>query len=331
LSEITQATDSIATGNFELGIPFITRTDEMGRLAHAVQNFKDTMIHNVKLQEREAVTANARDAAIGQRDILDDKYHAAKWQLSAAANNMAQGLVMLDSAANAVVMNDQFRKMYRLPSDINVGNSLKDILRCTADNGLFTGNVTTYMAQVVARIAKNAPSIHEMELADGRVIRISSGPMDGGGWVSTHVDCTAERRMQRALEQTERFLATVIENVAEAIAAKDARSRRYVFVNRAAEKLFDLPRASIIGKTARELFPPEVAEMIEQGDKRVYEGNATPLEVAVHTVEMPKGRHVLAVRRIPIHGPDGKSNVFLSMIEDRTDWANNHTAAVLAA
>src|SRR5258707_330640 len=31
----------------------------------------------------------------------------------------------------------------------------------------------------------------------------------------------------------------------EAIAAKDVRSLRYVFVNRAAEKLFDLPRARI--------------------------------------------------------------------------------------
>jgi PAS domain S-box-containing protein len=329
LSEITQVTDSIATGNFELGIPFITRTDEMGRLAHAVQNFRDIMIQNVKLQEREAVTAKSRDAAIGQRDILDHKYHAAKWQLSVAVNNMAHGLVMLDSAANAVVMNDQLRKMYQLPSDINVGNSLKDILRCTADNGLFTGDVTTYIAQVLARIAKNAPSTHEMELSDGRIIRISSRPMNGGGWVSTHVDCTAERRMQRALEQTERFLVTVIENVPEAIAAKDARSLRYVFVNRAAEKLFSLPRAQIIGKTARELFSPDMADMVERGDRRLLDGGEQ-LEATVHNVETPNGRRVHAVRRIPVRGPDGESRVFLSMIEDRTDWAKQGVGVTVA-
>jgi PAS domain S-box-containing protein len=138
--------------------------------------------------------------------------------------------------------------------------------------------------------------------------------MDGGGWVSTHDDCTEERRMQRVLERTERFLVTVVENVAEAIAAKDARSLRYVFVNRAAEKLFELPRASIIGKTAREIFPVEIADMIERGDRHLIDGNEQ-LEAMVHVVETPAGRRIRAVRRVPIRGPDGESRVFLSRIE----------------
>jgi PAS domain S-box-containing protein len=330
LAEITRATDSIAAGKTNLVIPYITRNDEIGRLAHAVQNFRDTLIHNLQLRELEVAAAKARDAAIGQRDSLDDKYHAKKWQLDAAVNNMAQGLVMLDSGGIVVVLNDQFRKMYRLPSDITVGNSLNDILRCTAENGLFTGDVATYVAEVVARIAKRVPSTHEAELSDGRIIRVNSRPMDGGGWVSTHDDCTSERRTQQMLERTERFLVTVIENVPEAIAAKDARSLRYVFVNRAAEKLFGLPRASIMGKTARELFSLDLADMIEQGDRRLLEGKEQ-FEPVVHAVETPHGRRLHAVRRIPVRGPDGESRVFLSMIEDRTDWAKSATGATLAA
>jgi PAS domain S-box-containing protein len=330
LAEITKATDSIAAGKTNLVIPFITRNDEIGRLAHAVQNFRDTLIHNLELRELEVAAAKARDAAIGQRDSLDDKYHAKKWQLDAAVNNMAQGLVMLDSGGIVMVVNDQFRKMYRLPSDIQVGNSLSDILLCTAENGLFTGDVATYTAEVAARIAKRVPSTHETELADGRIIRVNWRPMDGGGWVSTHDDCTSERRMQQMLERTERFLVTVIENVPEAIAAKDSRSLRYVFVNRAAEKLFGLPRASIIGKTARELFSPDLADMIEQGDRRLLEGNEQ-LEPVVHAVETPNGRRLHAVRRVPVRGPDGQSRVFLSMVEDRTDWAKSATGATLAA
>jgi PAS domain S-box-containing protein len=330
LAKITQATDSIAAGKTNLVIPYITRNDEIGRLAHAVQNFRDTLIHNMELQELEVAAAKARDAAIGQRDSLDDKYHAKKWQLDAAVNNMAQGLVMLDASGNAVVVNDQFRKMYRLPSDIKVGNSLNDILRCTAENGLFTGDVAIYMAEVAARIAKRVPSTHEAELADGRIIRVNSRPMDGGGWVSTHDDCTSERRMQQMLERTERFLVTVIENVPEAIMAKDARSLRYVFVNRAAEQMFRLPRASIMGKTARELFSIDIADMIERGDRRLLEGNEPP-EPVVHAIETVNGRRLHAVRRFPVRGPDGESRVFLSMIEDRTDWAKSASGAILAA
>ncbi|MFZ1153478.1 MAG: HAMP domain-containing protein, partial [Solirubrobacteraceae bacterium] len=74
LSDITRATDCIAAGDLELRIPFIGRKDEVGRLAHAVQNFRDAAKRNVELQELGIATAKARDAAIGQRDRLDDRY-----------------------------------------------------------------------------------------------------------------------------------------------------------------------------------------------------------------------------------------------------------------
>jgi PAS domain S-box-containing protein len=167
-------------------------------------------------------------------------------------------------------------------------------------------------------------------MSDGRTIRVVEQAMDGGGWIATHEDCTEQYRMRRVLERTERFLVTVIESVPEAIAAKDSRSLRYVFVNRAAEALFKLPRAEIMGKTARELFSPDIANMIEQGDRRLLEGHE-PTQIAVHNVETPEGRRVHAVRRVPINGPDGESRVFLSMIEDRTDWARAGQGTTLAA
>jgi PAS domain S-box-containing protein len=328
LLDITKATDGIAAGNLALRIPYIGRKDEIGCLAYAVQNFRDAAQRNVELQELEIRTAKARDAAIGQRDRSDDRYHSTKWQLSAAVNNMTQGLVMLDSTANVVLMNEQYRQIYHLPSDLKAGCSLKEVLDCRAKNGLLKEDVTEHLASIFKLMAKRETSHHEVELADGRFIRINSRPMDGGGWISTHEDFTEERRMQRVLERTERFLVTVIENVPEAIAAKDARSLRYVFVNRAAEKLFDRPRAEIMGKTARELFSEELAEVIEQGDKRLLD-EGEQLEPMVHAVDTPNGRRLRAVRRIRIRGPDGESRVFLSMIEDRTDWAREPAGKVI--
>lgn len=330
LAEITEATASIAAGKTNIVIPYLAHNDEVGRLAHAVQNFRDTLCRNMELEQLGLGTAKQRDKAMEERDILNDKYYAAKWQLSAAVNNMSQGLVMLDSARNVLVMNDRYRKIYRLPLSIKAGCSLKDILECRAKLGLLTGDVAEHLAMIVARIEKKEPSNHHVELADGRIIRVTSRPMDGGGWVSTHEDCTEERRLQRVLERTERFLVTVIENVPEAIAAKDAQSLRYVFVNRAAERMFNLPRASIMGKTARELFSPDLADMIERGDKRLLEGGEQR-EAVVHTVDTPDGPRLHAVRRVPVHGPDGESRVFLSMIEDRTEWAKAPVSVTLAA
>jgi PAS domain S-box-containing protein len=322
LAQITWATDRITAGKTELVIPFIERDDEIGQLARAVQRFRDTTCRNSELQQLEVDTARQRDDAIGERDKLNDKYLETKWQLSAALNNMPQGLVMFDSKARILMTNIGFRTMYELPPHIiQPETTLRDILIYRANKGLFTGNVDDFMVDVLDRIAKGRPSVRDLSLSDGRVIRVSEQPMAGGGWVSTHEDFTDQRRAERILERTEQFLVAVIENVPEGIIAKDARTLRYVFVNRAAEKMIGMLRTEIIGKTARELFPTQAAELIEQRDRQLLAQNQQ-LEEIVDTVDNPRrGRRTIAVRRLQVGGPERESHLLVSMVEDRTDQA----------
>ncbi|MDB5583292.1 MAG: hypothetical protein JWR80_8468 [Bradyrhizobium sp.] len=322
LAEITEATDLIAAGKTELDIPFIERTDEIGQLARAVQHFRDTACRNLELEQLEIGTARQRDAAMGERDRLNDKYLETKWQLGAALNNMPQGLVMMDSKAKILITNIGFRTLYQLPPHImGPDTTLKDIMTYRAKKGLFTGSVDDFIVAVLDRMAEGKPTVRELSLEDGRVIRVTEQPMAGGGWVSTHEDFTEQRRAERILERTEQFLVAVIENVPEGIIAKDARSMRYVFVNRAAEKMIGMSRAEIIGKTAREVFPAPSAELIEQRDRQ-FLAQDQQLEAIIDTVESPRtGRRTIAVRRIQVGGPDRESHLLVSMVEDRTDQA----------
>lgn len=267
LSEITSATDHVAAGRIETGIPFVDRRDEIGHLARALQKFRDAVRRNYELEQLELGTARQRDTAMEQRDRLNDKVLETKWQLRAALNNMAQGLVMVDSKARILVANAQYRKMYQLPPEL-LGPDCKlgDVLEYRASNGLFAGDVQATVDSILARISEGKPVVTEMSLPDGRIIRVSEQPMDGGGWVATHEDFTRQRRAEHVLARTERFLATILENMTQAIVAKDAQHLRYVFVNKAAEKLYGLPRAEIIGKSARDLFSGESAELIERLD-----------------------------------------------------------------
>jgi PAS domain S-box-containing protein len=318
LAEITAATGQIAEGNLALDIPYLDRKDEIGQLAHAVQNFREAVRRNHDLEQLEMGTAKERDVATGQRDQINDRYLAAKWQLSAAINSMPQGVVMMDATAKVVVINQQFREIYGLPPEIKAGSSLKDIVQHRAKKGLLAGSVADYLAVILARIAKRQPSTSEVELTDGRLIHISEQPMAGGGWVATHEDLSERRRRERILERTERLLVTVIENVPTAIVARDVATMRYIFVNSSAEKLFGLPRGAIIGKHARDLFSAETAEMIEQQDQKIVAGHH--LDVLVHTVDTPNNsRRTIAVRRLPLDETDGDSRVFITMIEDRTE------------
>jgi PAS domain S-box-containing protein len=326
LADITKATDAIAAGKIDGEIPYVTRRDEIGRLAHAVRNFREAVRRNFELEQLELGTAKQRDVVMSERDSIIDKYHTKKWQLSAAINSMPQGLIMLDAQAKVLVINDQYRKMYGLPSTVKAGASLADILQFRVENGLFKGNVEKYLAAIIARISKQQPSSDEVVLSDGRVISIQERPMNGGGWIAVHDDITERRRNQRILERTERFLVTVLENVPQALFAQDARSLRYTFVNRAAERLLGLSRAEIIGKSVRDIFPTESADLIERTDRDVLEGSPES-GVAIRTVTTPNnGQRTVAVRRLWIAGEIDESQVLLSMIEDRTDQATDVAA-----
>jgi PAS domain S-box-containing protein len=327
LAEVAKTTDLIAAGKTDLVIPYDQNRDEIGHLARAVRNFRDATSRNQELIRIELGTARQRDTAIGERDRLNDKYLEAKWQLSAALNNMPQGLIMIDGKGKVLTTNRRYRTMYNLPPEI-IGPdcSLRDLLAYRAKNGTFKGNIEAWVATILERIAKGKPAVTEMTLPDGRLIRISEEPMDGGGWVSTHEDYTERQRAERTLARAEKFLAAVLEGIPQAIVAKDARTLRYLFVNRAAETLLGLPRAQVIGKSVRELFPAETADKIERQDREVLAGNKES-ELVVRAVNTPNnGERYVAVRRLRISDQPNEL-MLINMIEDRTDQLASTEAA----
>ncbi|TYL72516.1 PAS-domain containing protein [Bradyrhizobium cytisi] len=319
LLDIAQATDRITTGDIRSEVPHLRRQDEIGRLARGVRNFRDAVAQVFELEQLEFDLSKQRDAAMAERDAFNDKYQVKKWQLSAAINSMPQGLIMLDGKASVIAMNSKYCRMYNLPETIKSGSSLEEILLHRVASGLFSGDIKAYLSAILVRIAKREPAAYEIMLNDGRIVKIFERPMDGGGWVSVQEDVTEQRQKERILERTERLLATVVENVREGIIAKDARSLRYLFINKAAEQQIGMSRSDLVGKTARELFSPETAELIEKRDQQLL-AQSQQLEPIVDTIYNPvRGRQVISWRRLQIgsHGED--SHMFVSMIEDLSD------------
>src|SRR5260370_28298180 len=163
-------------------------------------------------------------------------------------------MIMVHAKAVVLAINDQYRNMYGLPLTIKAGSTLEEILQHRVENGLFTGDVTHYLAGIVERVTRRQPSSDEITLSDGRVISIQERAMDGGGWIAMHDDVTEQRRSRRILERTEQFLATIIENIPQGIAAKGARTLPYRFVNPARGRMNGLLLFARRGRPERELF-----------------------------------------------------------------------------
>jgi PAS domain S-box-containing protein len=79
---------------------------------------------------------------------------------------------------------------------------------------------------------------------------------------------------EEALRRSERFLASIVEHVPDAMFVKDATSLEYVLFNRALETVLGRTCAEIIGRTDADLFPPAEAEALAARDRAALHSKA---------------------------------------------------------
>jgi PAS domain S-box-containing protein len=81
-------------------------------------------------------------------------------------------------------------------------------------------------------------------------------------------DVTEMKRMEAALRESEERFSAFMNNSSVIALMRDLEGR-YVYVNRAYEELVGKPANEILGRTAYEIWPPEIAEMFAEADKQV--------------------------------------------------------------
>ncbi|MGJ5130869.1 PAS-domain containing protein [Bradyrhizobium oligotrophicum] len=319
LLDIARVTDRIAAGRIKLKIPHARRHDEIGRVAHAVETFQNGAFRIQELEQHEVEIERQHADILREHERLERGALSNQQRLDAAVANMAQGLIMLDSFGYVLIVNEQYRKLYGVPASVaKPGAHVREILAHRAKLGLLREKPSEFLAALRERMKARRAEIVEVELADGRIIRISERPMEGGGWIATHEDFTAQRRAERKLVRAEYFLAALLENIPQAVLAKDAQSLRYMFVNRAAERLFGVPRSDIIGRTPGELFSAPTGAILEEAarDQLAEHGDDEP---RAHSILTPgNGPRDIVVRRLPVSIGEGEPRYLLSIIEDRT-------------
>ncbi len=131
-------------------------------------------------------------------------------------------------------------------------------------------------------------------------------------------DVTQRRQAEEELHRAQEFLNTVIENVPAGIVVKDPQSLRYVLINRAGEEFFGKSRAEVIGKTAFEIFSPDVAEKLTERDHGLLGCGRQEFydEKSMH----PPGENwsLVTTRRLTVCDDKGKPQYLLGVIQDVT-------------
>lgn len=113
-------------------------------------------------------------------------------RLDAAINNMPHGLCMFDAEKRLIICNVSYAHMYGLPDALTQpGTPLESILEHRYSVGNGPSDLTTYFYVVAEANEIGSFASRNIDLSDGRVIKITHNPMKGGGYVATHEDVTA--------------------------------------------------------------------------------------------------------------------------------------------
>ena len=227
---------------------------------------------------------------------------------------------MFDAAERLLVCNRRYLEMYGLsPETVKPGCTLLDMLRHRIAMGTFARDPLEYRADLLATMSEGTTIRRITETGDGRTIAVVNQPMEGGGWVATHEDITERRQAEKERDRAKAFLDTVIDNVPVTLVVRDARNHRFVLVNRAAEELWGLPRAEMIGRNAHDLFPKDAADLVEARDAEVLR-SGRQLFIDEHPMQTTRhGTRVITSKRVAILGADGKPEYLLGVIEDITE------------
>ena len=242
----------------------------------------------------------------------------ANTRIDSAVNHMIQGLVMYDSAGNLVVCNDRFIEMYDLPpGETKPGISIRRVLELRTEAETFFDDIDVYIDELRAKLDAGETQTRIAEMRNGRTYSIINRPTAEGGWVATHEDITERQRDQKELQQTRHMLRAMVENIPEALVVKDAKTREYVFINRAGEKLFDVQKSDFVGKTSEEVFPEAIAKRVQTRDDEALRIGQLSLE-AHEAVTLDGLERDLKCNRVVIFAKDGTPEYILIVIEDVT-------------
>ena len=152
----------------------------------------------VRVAETARARAEADLAVAEERERATAVLHTQQQRFDTAAQNMLQGMLMVDGSANVVVVNRRFHELWGLPPDSVVpGMAFSALTALVTEHG----NVQLEdMAEVSHRreqaIGRHARSAFVWELSDGRAFTVTHQPMRDG-WLTTYED-TTERRLSEA-------------------------------------------------------------------------------------------------------------------------------------
>lgn len=245
-----------------------------------------------------------------------------------ALNTLPDPCIIVDPHGAIVYTNLAARQLRADQATLNGHDGIGDPLLAyhRAALGLSAADAATLEAALVAvlggdRERAEAQLVYQAA-GESRWLALTIVPFgDGrtGGALVQHHDITAHKQAEAAMERSQTFLTSIVENIPDMVIVKDAADLRFVRFNKAGEELLGLSRAELIGKTDHDFFPAEEADFFNAKDREVLAGGRM-IDIPEEPIETHHlGRRLLHTKKIPILDEQGQPKYLLAIAEDITE------------
>ncbi len=119
--------------------------------------------------------------------------------LEAVVNNFPGGLLLFDKDLNLVLCNDRQRQLLDYPDELFADGdpTLERMFRFNAERGEYgPGDPQAHVAARLELVAQRTPHVFERTRPNGTILEIRGMPLPDGGFVTTYVDVTEQRKAQ---------------------------------------------------------------------------------------------------------------------------------------
>lgn len=115
-----------------------------------------------------------------------------------ALRYLPQGMSMFDGQDRLIAFNRQWLDAYELsPDKVRVGMDFREVFA----HQQAVRDLDAYLVDLKDRLAKSENTSNTVQFPDGRVIYISYGRRESGGWVATHEDITERKASEDRIER----------------------------------------------------------------------------------------------------------------------------------
>jgi PAS domain S-box-containing protein len=239
--------------------------------------------------------------------------------------------LILDAALDAVITiddrgaitgwNPQAEKTFGWTLEEALGRPIDETIMPERYRQPHRAGLARYLASGEARVLNQRIELAALH-RDGREfpVELAITPIRGGQTVTFSAfirDVSEAKERIAQLKRASDLLNAVVENMPDMILLKEPAGDafRYLLINAAGEKLLGRDRSEILGKTERELFPPDEAAQVvesnrtvaETGQARTFTDRKLTTTAGVRTVE---------TRMVPITNGDGRTALVLAIVRD---------------